>query len=232
MKKLHYIFILASLLLTFSCKEDLTSEGVSKETTHVAFELTDGPFLTIPKGKAYVDPGIKATQGTTDLTSTVKVKGAVDGMNAGLYTLTYSAANSDGFITSTERTVIVYDPAAPAIDLSGDYSSSVKRVDPARSFTDLKVSIEKLAPGFFYISDFIGGFYDQGSNYKYGSTAATTGYFQLNADNTITHVSSNNVYIGGSLQDLTNGKYDPSTNTLSWDAFYVDYEFKVTLEKN
>lgn len=232
MKKIQYIFILASLLLTFSCKEDLTSEGVSKVTTHVAFDLTNGSFMTVPKGNAFVDPGVKATEGTTDLSSTVKVNGTVDGMNAGLYTLTYSAVNSDGFPSSTERTVIVYDPAAPATDLTGDYSSSVKRVAPARSFTDLKVSIEKLAPGFFHISDFIGGFYDQGSNYKYGPAYASSGYFQLNADNTLTHVSSNNAGFGGPLEDLTNGKYDPSTNTLSWDAFYLGYDFKVTLEKN
>lgn len=232
MKKFHYIFILALILLSYSCKRDLTSEGVSKVTTYVTFNLTSGSLVTFAKGSPYVDPGYKATEGTNDVTSTVKVSGTVDGNSVGLYTLQYSAVNTDGFSSSTERTVIIYDPAAPPTDFSGDYSSSVSRKSPSRSFTNLKVSIEKLAPGFFSVSDFIGGFYDQGSNYKYGPAYAVTGYIQLNADNSITLVSSQNIGgFGGTLDDFTNGIYDPATQTLSWHAFYLSYDFSVTLVK-
>ncbi|HAH26034.1 MAG TPA: DUF5012 domain-containing protein [Prolixibacteraceae bacterium] len=233
MKKFHYIFIVALILLTYSCKRDLTSEGVSKVTNYVTFNLTAGPTVTFPKGTTYVDPGYKGTEGTTDVTSKIKVTGTVDGNTVGLYTLQYSAVNADGFSSSTERTVIIYDPAAPETDLTGDYLSDVSRAKPSRSFSGLKVSIQKLAPGFFFVSDFLGGFYDQGSNYNYGPAYAMSGYMQLNADNTLTLVSSHDAGFGDSLDDLTNGIYDPATQGLTWHAFYVGgtYDFTVTLKK-
>lgn len=232
MKKFHYIIIVALILLSYSCKRDLTSEGVSKVTSYVTFTLTGGPTVIFPAGGAYVDPGFKGLEGTKDVTNTIKITGSVDGTTVGLYTLQYNAVNSDGFSSSVERTVIIYDPAAPATDLGGNYVSSVSRKAPARSFTGLKVSIEKLAPGFFFISDFIGGFYDQGSNYKYGPAYAVNGYIQLNSDNSIALVSSQNIGgFGGTLDDFTNGKYDPATQTLSWHAFYLAYDFSVTLVK-
>jgi len=233
MKTIHYIFVAALLFLTYSCKKDLTSEGVSKTTTYVTYDLTGGSSVAVAKGQAFVDPGYKGTEGTKDVTSTIKVNGSVDGMKVGMYTLVYSAINSDGFSSSTERTVFIYDPTAPATDLTGDYLSSVRRVSPARSFSNLQVSIKKLAPGFFYVSDFLGGFYDQGSNYKYGPAYAMTGYMQLNSDNTITLISSHVSAWGDSLNKLTTGVYDPATQGLSWDAFYTasNYDFKVTLEK-
>lgn len=233
MKKIHYIFVAALLFITYSCAKDLTSEGVSKTTSYVTYDLTGGATVSIARGGAFVDPGFKGTEGEKDVTSTIKVTGSVDGTKVGMYNLVYSAVNSDGFSSSVSRTVIIYDPAAPATDLTGDYLSGVRRVSPARTFTNLQVSIKKLAPGFFYISDFLGGFYDQGSNYKYGSAYAMTGYMQLNADNTITLISSHVSAWGDSLNKLTNGIYDPATKGLSWDAFYTasNYDFKVTLEK-
>ena len=230
MKKFHYIFIIALLLLTNSCERDLTSEGVSTMTTYVTLDLTGGPTVTFPAGNAYVDPGFKGTEGTQDVTSTVTVTGEVDGNTVGLYTLQYSAVNVDGYSSSVERTVIIYDPAAPATDLSGNYSSNVHRVTPAETHTDLQISIEMLAPGFFFVSDFIGGFYEQGRDY--GSGYAVYGYFQLNSDNSISVVSSQtDGGFGGTLDDLTNGKNDPATQTLTWDAFYLSYDFSVTLVK-
>jgi len=233
MKRIHYIFIAALLFIAYSCEKDLTSEGVSKTTTYVTFDLKDGSSVAIAKGHAFADPGYKGAEGTNDVTSTIKVDGTVDGMKVGMYTLVYSAINSDGFSSSTERTVFIYDPTAPATDLTGDYVSGVRRVSPARSFSGLQVSIKKLAPGFFYVSDFLGGFYDQGSSYKYGPTYAMTGYMQLNSDNTLTLISSHVSAWGDSLNKLTNGVYDPATTGLSWDAFYSasNYDFKITLEK-
>ncbi|NJK96201.1 MAG: DUF5012 domain-containing protein, partial [Bacteroidales bacterium] len=45
--------------------------------------------------------------------------------------------------------------------------------------------------------------------------------FFANADNTITHVSSYNQGWGDSLNDLVDGIYDPTTKSITWDAFYV-----------
>lgn len=238
MKTIHYIFVAALLFLTYSCERDLTSEGVSKTTNYVTYDLTGGATLSIAKGHAFVDPGYKGLEGTKDVTSTVKVEGSVDGMTVGMYTLVYSAVNSDGFSSSTERTVFIYDPTAPPTDLTGDYLAGVIRTAPDKpmaTYSGLKVSIKKLAPGFFYVSDFIGGFYAQGRNYLNlnGPGYELEGYMQLNVDNTLTLVSSHSSAWGDSLNEFTNGVYDPATLGLSWDAFYTttNYDFKVTLEK-
>jgi hypothetical protein len=233
MKKLQYIIYIALLIVGYSCERDLESEGVSRTTSYLSFDLTNGPVVTIPLGTAYTEPGFVAKEGDKDVTASVKVEGTVDPTKLGVYTISYSGTNSDGFESSEERTVIVYDPAAPATDLTGNYISSVSRVAPARAYTGLSVSIQKMAPGFFYVSDFLGGFYDQGSNYQYGPTYAMTGYFILNADNSITHISSLAPAWGDSLNELVGGKYDPATETVTWDAFYTssNFDFKVTLVK-
>ena len=71
MKIFHYISIAALIILSFSCKKDLTSEVVSKITNYVTFDLTGGPTVSFAKGTAYVDPGFKGTEGTQDVTSAV-----------------------------------------------------------------------------------------------------------------------------------------------------------------
>jgi hypothetical protein len=234
MKNIYNILILIILVSFFSsCKKELTSEGVSRLTHYVTFELTKGGLVINPKGTAYVDPGYKAIEGTTDVTTKVTVDGTVNTNKVGLYVLTYSATNSDGFSASVSRSVIVYDPAAPATDLTGNYSSNVSRIAPARAFTGLSVTITKKAPGFFYVSDFLGGFYDQGANYRYGPAFALTGYMQLNADNSLSYVSSYNAAWGDAANSFTNGVYDPVTKGLTWKVNYTssNYSFVVTLTR-
>jgi hypothetical protein len=150
----------------------------------------------------------------------------------GLYHLTYSAVNADGLSSSTSRVVIVYDPTAPPTDLGGTYTCGIVRSPGGRTFVNLTASITKLAPGFFYCSDFFGGFYNLGSNYKYGPGGCMTGYFMLNANNTITVISSYVQIWSNSLTGLTNGVYTSATKTLVWDALWAGYDFKVTLVKN
>lgn len=233
MKKYQIIFTLLLFIGVSSCKKDLTSEGVSTTETYVRFDLTGPSTLILPIGTNFVDPGYKGVEGTTDVTDKVKVVSTVDGSTLGLYTITYSAVNIHGYSSSLVRTVIIYNPKSPDIDLSGGYSSTVNRVKPARSFKKLNVDIVKIATGFFYISDFIGGFYDQGAAYLYGSSYAVTGYFVINQDNTLSLVSSQSDGFSATLNDFQNGIYDPETGELSWDAFYTtsNYQFSVVLTK-
>jgi len=50
MKTIHYIFIATMLLINFSCRKELTTDGVSKVTTYVTFNLTGGPTMIFPPG--------------------------------------------------------------------------------------------------------------------------------------------------------------------------------------
>lgn len=233
MKKIYYILILLLSVSFFSgCTKVLDSEGVSKLTYYVTFELTQGSEVIHPMGTAFTDPGFKAFEGTTDVSGKVSVTGSVDFNTVGVYDITYSATNSDGFSASVTRTVIVYDPAAPVTDISGNYSSDVARQAPfTRSFTNLAVKITNKAPGVFLISDLLGGFYDQGSNYQYGPTYAMTGYVQLHSDNTFTMLRSFDQGFGDSLNSISGGVYDPVTKGLTWTADYTSnpYIFIITL---
>ncbi|MGE5521108.1 MAG: immunoglobulin-like domain-containing protein [Candidatus Dadabacteria bacterium] len=142
MKKLHYIFILASLLFTFSCKEDLTSEGVSRVTTYVKLTMTGENFMSIPVGSSYTEPGIAAKEGetTVDVTTT----GTVDTSKPGVYTISYGATNKDGFPVSEDRIVCVYDATAAANDFSGNY---------ARTSNGSVAVWKKVAPGMYTVNN-------------------------------------------------------------------------------
>ena len=234
MKMKNICFVLVLIFFTAlpsGCEKDLTSEGVSKQTYYVTFELNSGSLVTSPLGTAFSDPGLTAMEGQTDVTNQVTVTGSVNTNAVGLYTLTYSATNVDGFAASVSRSVIVFDPAAPPTDISGNYLSNVTRVSPSRAFTNLSVEITKTAPGIFHVSDLLGGFYDQGSNYLYGPAYAMNGFLQLNADNSLSYLSSYCPGFGDSLNDLADGVYNPVTNEITWTAFYTtsNYEYLITL---
>ncbi|MEO9804271.1 MAG: immunoglobulin-like domain-containing protein [Reichenbachiella sp.] len=117
MKNLIYIgFFLLAVVFT-GCQEDLDTEGVSRVTTFPTFELTDGASVVITTGTSFT-PDAMVTEGDTQLTPTI-VNG-VDNATPGIYTVTYSAENSDGFPGTSSQQVIVYDPAIVATDVSGN----------------------------------------------------------------------------------------------------------------
>ena len=94
---------------------------------------------------------------------------------------------------------------------------------PAPFKGDFGVSVNQVAPGVFAVSDFLGGWYDQGA--AYGASYAMKGYFKLNADNTIEPLSSLVAGWGDSMYNMTGGKYDPETGQITWS---VDYAGQMT----
>lgn len=128
----------------------------------------------------------------------------------------------DKFTILPIGTVAVCDPSITT-NIEGKYkvqSGSYRDNGSAQEeYAKYSVTIEKAAPGLFYISDFFGGYYDQGRGY--GSTTAMTGYIQLMADNSIKLLSSYVSNWGDSLDSFENGKYDPATGEISFDAAYA-----------
>ena len=74
-------------------------------------------------------------------------------------------------------------------------------------------------PGIFYVSDLLGGFYDQG--YGYGGTYAMTGYINVKEDGTIVLLTSHVSGWGDSLDGMEDGVYHSDTKTLNWTAMYA-----------
>lgn len=227
MKKIIYIVGMACLSLFVSCEKE--TEGISFETNYANFEITgDNPYK-LPKGTAYVEPGIKATAGSDELT--VSASNNINHNALGIYTVSYAATNKDGYAANTSRTVAVYDPTAPATNLSGSYNCDMYRTNAdgtgKKIFNGLAISINKIAPGIFYVSDLLGGYYDQGIGY--GSAYAMNGFLALNTDNSLTHLSSHNDGWNDGLGGFSDGKYDPATGLITWKSTYATRPFYITL---
>ena len=225
MKKILFytlLFCLASVGFT-SCSDDeeLTD---SKITYYPEMEIQGDEFTILPIGTPYVDKGCKGTLLGEDCTSGIVTKGVedVDYNTAGLYYVTYFYTNKDGYLTKAKRTVAVCDPSITT-DIEGKYkvqSGSYRDYNSAQEeFAKYSVTIEKAAPGLFYISDLLGGYYDQGRGY--GSQYAMTGYIQLLSDNTIKLLSSHVDGFDDSLDSMENGKYNPETGEISFDVAYA-----------
>jgi len=135
MNKLRYIIgILAVLFLFASCeKED--SLGLSKQTNYAVFTMTGDALMVIDKGSTFTDPGVTAKEGEAD--ATVTIAGTVDAATAGIYKLTYSAVNVDGYSASVDRYVVVVDKAAvTGSNLVGQYERTFYGKPRSGTFSD------------------------------------------------------------------------------------------------
>ena len=237
MKTYKILLVLIALMgyLGGGCEKDITTEGRSKITYYVTFDiegLNDYGETLVELGSSYSDPGYTAMEGETDVTSEVTVSGSVDPNTIGAYHISYSAENSDGYAASASRTVIVYDPDAPAYDLTGAWSGTVIRNNQAGPF-NTTISIRTVANGFYYISDWLAGFYDQG--YGYGSVYTGPGYFTINSNNEIGFVEgvvAPSAW-GYPVDEVRNGIYDPATQTIEQQIVWLGgaYIFDETLTK-
>lgn len=230
MKKIINIVGFACLLLFISCEKE--TEGISFETNYANFELTGANPYNLPLGTAYTEPGVKAEAAGEELP--VTASNNIDHTKLGIYVVNYSATNVDGYKANTTRTVAVFDPSAPTTDLSANYISDMYRTNAngsgRRDFPGLAVTVSKVGPGIFYVTDLLGGYYAQGIGY--GGAYAMTGYLALNADNSLKLLSSHVNAWGDGLEKLENGKHDPATGLITWTSYYAaGRPFYVTLKK-
>lgn len=216
------------------CK-DVTTEGFTRITYFPTLEVLGDPVMIIAKGTTFVDPGVYAELKGEDVTDQVETTSNVDTNTPGIYSITYKITNSDGFSRSGSRTVYVADPT-PSIISSGSYNvlAGTNRVNKntgaTTNYSGYSITIIQTAPGVFYVTDFLGGYYDKRAGY--GSNYTMTGYFKLNSDNTLSLISSHVSAWGDSLDDMYNASVDPATGKISWSALYVGYlEFNVVLNK-
>lgn len=217
-KNIFYLMMVALVSLTLtSCDKD--SEGKSSIIDYPKLTIVGDEFFVSPIGTPYTDQGCTATYQGKDYTANIVVDGLedVDINTAGLYYITYSAISPDGYEWSETRTVAVCDPAITT-DLSGSWTLQEGSNRNGTGYDSYGITIKKLAPGIFSVSDFLGGWYEQRAGY--GKNYAMSGQIQLLADGTLVGLSS---YVPGwgDSWDSFDGKYDEATGTLTWDVVYA-----------
>jgi len=243
-KYIIYSFLLTiSLLGLTGCEKDSSMDD-SRLTYYVAFELKGDAKTLVTVNSSYADAGVIALENGVDVTSKVVVKGTVNPNKIGLYTVTYSAVNADGFSSSISRNVFVYDPTVTT-DISGDYivntslsnrdglTYAARALSKGGNFDGYVVTLTKIVPGFFSVNDFFGGFYSPGSGSSYSPAAPyqMAGYLSLTPSNTLELSSSYVSAWNNSLTGLLNGSYSPITGTVKWSASWSGYSFNVVLNK-
>lgn len=210
MEKYIYNFCIVCLLSLgfFSCED--STEDVSKITYFASLNLKGKDALSLNVGDTYVEPGYEATEGEEDITSKVLVSGSTDTTKTGVYTITYSVANIDGFPVSKTRLVLVASPTfASAYFGKSEYGTELYDNSP--------VIITKLEDGSYQIDDITGGLYWNGrypgyeaSGYDFHLEAT----FTLNIDNTISNVKMGDWYFS-SKPSFKSGILDPETGTVT-----------------
>jgi hypothetical protein len=239
MKKIYLfgLMLCAMAIGLTSCSGDdqLTDTRV---TYYVNMDLQGDAFTLVPLGTPYVDACCKAELNGEDYTPKVVAVGVedVDVNSVGFYDITYSAVNPDGYAASASRTVVVYDPTVTA-SLAGSYSTDMdasKYGTGKASFADraagygnttqcVGITFEEVAPGIYYVSDLLGGWYNQIR--AYGTKYCMTGYVSLNPDNTLTLQSSYIAGWGDGLDYIKDTAYDPATGKISYSLSYAGQIF-------
>jgi len=125
MKKFIPLFCSLLAVLFVACNKDEIHNtedqvGISRVVQFAVLQMSGSEYMSVVKGSTFTDPGVKAFEGSNEIP--VTVTGSVNTNETGLYILTYSATNTDGFSATTTRTVVVIaSNELPDVDLSGKY---------------------------------------------------------------------------------------------------------------
>ncbi|MBR4441505.1 MAG: DUF5012 domain-containing protein [Bacteroidales bacterium] len=219
MKKL-FIIPLAAMLLT-ACSKD--SENVSFITNYAVFDLAGDEVVHVNIGDDYVEPGVKATENGEDVSSKIKVSSDFVKDEFGLFSVSYSIINSDGYLASARREIVVEDPDVEGPQ--GYFFIHNSRDDVAEAY-DLSICFYCTGePGEYFVSDLIGGFYDQGR--AYGSLYRIPGTITIADDGTISLVESKICEGFGGKADAVKGSFNFDTKEFHISTSYHGMVFNM-----
>lgn len=93
--------------------------GISKIVYFPSVSIIGERLTIIPQGASYTDPGVTSILNGQAVTPTIS--GTVDPGTPGVYVITYTASNPQGFTASDWRTVVVIGSDVAGNDFSGTY---------------------------------------------------------------------------------------------------------------
>jgi len=231
--KILFLMVIILVISGLSgCDKDTTA-GFTQITYYPTLEVLGGATVIAPLGKTYVDAGVKAELQGADVSNKVISTSTVNSNVGGVYSVSYEITNADGYKRTASRTVYIADltpsPIATGMHtVSAGTNRVVIKTGVKVNYSGYSILVLQTAPGVFYISDFMGGYYDKRAGY--GTSYAMTGYFKVNADNTLSLVSSHIAGWGDSLNEMKNASVDPVTGKITLSAIYAgSYSFNVIL---
>lgn len=158
MKKIVYIIMFATLVLGMGACKKIENQTPSKvvKVSYPGITLKGDEGVTIHVGDAYTDAGATLTDDITGAVSDITGDASgVDVNTEGLYFVTFTAANANGYETTIVRPVAVTD-VPDAFDVSGEY------LNAARGGT---ANLTKISRGLFKSDNVNGGGTALGSIY-------------------------------------------------------------------
>ena len=219
---------MAFLLITVwfvSCHE-ITTEDVTRITYYPSITILGDELAIIIKGTAYTDAGCTVDLNGKDVTDQVITVSNVNPNAVGMYSVTYTAVNEDGFSVSARRDVFVVNPNSFASVYWGESMYGV------RHYYDAPILIKERSDGTYLIDDLAGGFYFWGRYPGYedaGYDFHLEAILKLEADNTITLVKLGSWYWNSTAMSMTSGTFDPDTQTIKFNLVFGGSPMQVIL---
>ena len=219
---------LSAALLLAGCDKD--TEGVTGITYYPSLSLDGDETVYVDKGASYDEPGFYAELNGEDVSDQVSVVSDVDTEVSGVYSVSYSLVNADGFASSVTRKVVVTDPNDPVEGIYSVTPDSYRIYNGATVAYGSSYDILVLNQGdYYYFSDILGGWYDQRAGY--GSAYALECYASLEEDNSFSYIDSYLEGWGDSADSFT-ASFDPASMSISFETHYASViAFYVTMTK-
>ncbi|MBR5255398.1 MAG: DUF5011 domain-containing protein [Bacteroidales bacterium] len=202
----------AAVIAAVGCTKKTT--GLIDVTYYATIELAgDNPYV-VQLGSSYAEPGFTATLNGEDISGQVTVDSNVDTSSPGIYSVTYTAVNADGFSSSVVRDVYVLNPGG----IDNVYMSHARM--GSRDYNNLPIVISKVSDGVYELEDLCGGFYCYG---RYPGYEPTYDFhadvqFSLAEDGSFIIKKIGNWYFKNSFnyENITGG-YDAETGIFDYD---------------
>lgn len=234
-KSIICLVSLLALALGFTSCEKKQSAGKTDITYYAEIVLNGDATMVVGKGTTFVDPGFKATMKGEDVTDKVTVTSTVDTSTSGIYSITYSIANADGFLASTSRTVIVLDLTDPVEGFWActptSYRTNTNTGDAVAYGASFEILIIGKGSGNYEVDDLLAGWYCQRAGY--GTNYAMQAIINIADGGAITLVGSYVPGWGDAADALSaDAKYDAAAKKINYTVTYAGYlDFTVELDK-
>lgn len=238
MNKIKILILIALPILFFSaCEKKVTTDDLSRVTYFANFTLEGDETIVLPCGTEFVEPGVSAEENgnqvdvsTTIGSGTYFGAAGIDANVADIYSISYSAINSDGFPGSASRSVYVACNGDMVNSIEGFYTSQVTRGSASPRPGLNYVIINKLEDNKYQLSHAIGGYYDLGSGY--GPNYAALGSI-ISFDGSAYSVTDGQFPVWGNVVVVSDFTVDAASKTISYHGSgnFGNGEFDVLLKQ-